>query len=66
MNESPEQTAKAFKLLKASDVAKVLNVSTALAYRLMQTGEIACVRIGVAVRVRPQDLATYIERNLQT
>lgn len=60
--ETLEQEAM---LLKAVQVAKILNVSVALAYRLMQTGQIACVRIGGAVRVRPQDLTAYIERNLK-
>lgn len=51
-------------LLRAREVAKILNVSQALAYRLMQMGEIPCVRIGTAVRVRPEDLDSYIEANL--
>ncbi|MQC26898.1 MAG: DNA-binding protein [Chloroflexi bacterium] len=52
------------RLLRASDVAKILNISLALAYRLLQLGEIPCVRIGTAVRVRPEDLESYIEANL--
>jgi len=64
MSDSAQASEQTFPLMKASDVAKVLNVSTALAYRLMQTGAIVCVRIGTAVRVRPQDLTTYIEQNL--
>ncbi|MBX3004607.1 MAG: helix-turn-helix domain-containing protein [Anaerolineales bacterium] len=53
-------------LLRAREVAKILNVSQALAYRLMQMGEIPCVRIGTAVRVRPEDLEAYIHANLST
>ena len=52
------------RLLRANDVAKILNISLALAYRLLQTGELPCVRIGTAVRVRPQDLEAYIDANL--
>lgn len=52
-------------LLRPSDVAKRLNISTSFAYRLMQTGAIPVVRIGTACRVRPQDLEEYIHRNLQ-
>lgn len=52
------------RLLRAREVAKILNVSQALAYRLMQMGEIRCVRIGTAVRVRPEDLDAYIQANL--
>ena len=52
------------RLLRADDVAEILNISLALAYRLMQLGEIRCVRIGTAVRVRPEDLDAYIQDNL--
>lgn len=62
MTERIVETSK--RLLRANEVAKILNVSLALAYRLMQTGDIPCVRIGTAVRVRPEDLNGYIEANL--
>jgi excisionase family DNA binding protein len=48
------------RLLKARDVAAVLNISRALAYRLMRSGQIPVVRVGHAVRVIPADLAAYI------
>ena len=51
-------------LLKAVDVAKVLNISLPMAYRLIQIGEIRAVQIGKGRRVRPQDLHNYIESNL--
>ena len=50
-------------LLKAKDVAEILQVSRAMAYNLMQRGEIPTVRIGKARRVRPEDLIKYIEGN---
>ena len=50
-------------LLKAKDVAEILQISRAMAYNLMQRGEIPTVRIGKARRVRPEDLIKYIERN---
>ena len=50
-------------LLKAKDVAEILQISRAMAYNLMQRGEIPTVRIGKARRVRPEDLIEYIERN---
>jgi excisionase family DNA binding protein len=56
----PQQT----KLMKAIEVAEVLNISRAMAYRLMQTGELRTVSIGTAKRVRRQDLLTYIENNI--
>ena len=52
------------QLLRPSDVAKRLNISTSFAYRLMQYGDIPAVRIRGACRVRPQDLEEYIERTL--
>jgi len=59
MNEQPPN-----RLLKAKEVARQLNISKAMVYRLMQRGEIRCVRIGTAVRVRPSDLVTYIQANM--
>jgi len=52
------------KLLKAIEVAEILNISRAMAYRLMQTKRIPTVRIGTARRVRPADLQIYIKTNL--
>ena len=54
------------KLLKATDVADVLDISRAMAYRLMQTGHLRTVTIGNAKRVRKQDLILYIENNLSS
>jgi excisionase family DNA binding protein len=50
-------------LLKASEVAARLQVSRALAYRLMQTNQIPVVRINKAVRVRACDLEEYISKS---
>jgi excisionase family DNA binding protein len=52
------------KLLRATEVAQILDISRSMAYRLIQTGEISSVHIGVARRVRPEDLQRYIEANL--
>ena len=52
------------KLLKAPQVAEILNISRAMAYRLIQTGKIRSVQIGAACRVRPEDLEQYIQDNL--
>ncbi len=52
------------KLLKGNEVARLLNVSRSFAYLLMQTGTIPTVRLGRSIRVRPQDLAEYIEENI--
>ena len=50
-------------LLKPSDVAKLLNISRSLAYRLLQNGTIPVVRINSAVRVRAQDLESFIKQH---
>ena len=52
------------KLLKANDVAEVLNISSAYVYKLISTGELPSVHIGRSVRVRPQDLDVFIVGNI--
>jgi len=51
------------KLLKAVEVAKILNISKSMAYRLMQQKKIPTVRIGKAVRVSMESLTAFIENN---
>ena len=67
MNDIPMETYEETilqSLLKATDVAEILNISRSMAYRLMQTREIPTVSIGTAKRVRPVDLHNYINANL--
>lgn len=47
-------------LLDAEEVAQQLRISIALAYRLIQRGQIRSVRIGRLVRVRKNDLERFI------
>ena len=47
-------------LLKSDEVAKTLHVSRSFAYLLMKRGDLPIVRVGNAVRVRPEDLERYI------
>jgi excisionase family DNA binding protein len=61
--EFQEKVLRINTLLKATDVAEILKISRAMAYTLMQRGEIPTVRIGKARRVRPEDLIKYIESN---
>ena len=63
MNKKSEYIA-IHVLLKAADIAKFLNISKSMAYRLMQTGEIPTVSVGNAKRVRPIDLHDFINANL--
>ena len=67
MNENPKEIYEdtiTQSLLKATDVAEILNISKSMAYRLMQVREIPTVSIGTAKRVRPVDLHSYINQNL--
>jgi len=64
LNELVINLQERVPLLKATEVAKILNISLAMAYRLIQIGEIRAVQIGKGRRVRPQDLRQYIESNL--
>jgi excisionase family DNA binding protein len=59
-----EKVAKIFKderLLKASEVARILNISRSLVYNLIQTGKIAHIRVNQAVRIHQDDLNKFIE-----
>jgi len=52
------------KLLKAEDVAKILNISRSFAYKLMSTNELSTVQIGRSKRVKINDLNIFVERNI--
>jgi excisionase family DNA binding protein len=55
-----ENESKLDILLRGTDVARILNISRALAYQLIQRGEIPSVRLGRAVRVHPKALEQFI------
>jgi len=50
-------------LLKAGQVAKILNTSKSFVYGLIDKGEIPVVKIRSSVRVIPKDLEEYIQAN---
>ena len=52
------------QLLNAVEVAKILNISKALAYRLIQQGDLPAVHINSSVRVRIEDLEKFIQKRL--
>jgi excisionase family DNA binding protein len=56
------RTENANPLLNAEEVAQELQISIALAYRLIQQKKIRAVRIGRLVRVRKKDLDRFIEQ----
>ena len=49
------------RLLKAEDVARIIQISTSQVYTLIQEGALQGVRFGRSVRVRPQDVEKFIE-----
>jgi excisionase family DNA binding protein len=51
------------RLLKATEVARILNISKSLVYRLIHTGKIPSIRINQAVRIHNDDLNRFIEGN---
>ena len=51
-------------LLTAKDVAQILRISKALAYRLVTDGQLPAVKFGRTVRVRQEDLQAFVTRNL--
>jgi excisionase family DNA binding protein len=51
------------RLLRASEAAEVLSVSTRTVYALVASGKLRACRIGVrggTIRFHPRDLASYI------
>lgn len=62
MEVQPVQSQKPIVLLKASDVANILNIGLSKAYQLIQSGDIPAIRFDRSVRVRPCDLDEYIQR----
>jgi excisionase family DNA binding protein len=55
-----------YRLLKPLEISQILGISRSLAYRLMQSGSIPAIKIGRCVRARPEDLDTFISRNIVT
>jgi|APSaa5957512622_1039677.scaffolds.fasta_scaffold281669_1 excisionase family DNA binding protein len=64
MNEIDVRLDLPIRLLKATEIAEILNISRAFAYRLMKQGVIPVVHIGNARRVRLGDLESFIELNI--
>jgi excisionase family DNA binding protein len=50
------------RLLRIPQVAEGLDVSTRTVRRLIAKGELVACRLGRSVRVHPEDLAAYVNR----
>ena len=59
----PQRPAADDTLLTMSQVAKRLGVPGTAAYTLARQGRLPVIRIGKYVRMRPADLAAFIEAN---
>ncbi len=49
-------------LLTREEVAEFLKLSKQTVDRKIRSGEIPCVRLGTAIRVKPEQLRAYINR----
>jgi excisionase family DNA binding protein len=63
MHEQTSSIHEDKRLLKASEVARILNISRSLVYRLIHTGKIPSIRINQVVRIHHDDLNRFIEGN---
>ena len=48
------------RLLRIEQIAERLSVSRSMAWKIIALGHLRSVRIGRAVRIRPQDLDDYL------
>lgn len=51
------------QMLSVKRVAEMMDVSPMLIYRTIDRGDLPAVRIGRTLRVRSEDLNTYLQRN---
>jgi len=49
-----------YRLLRVKEVAEELGVCNATVYRLVESGELPHVRIVNSIRIRPDDLNTFM------
>jgi|GEM_PF-2664337 len=48
-------------LWKVKDTARVLSMSVSWVYKEAEAGRLPCVRIGAALRFRPDDIRAYLD-----
>ena len=65
MSVAPEGDGAVTPLFNVEKVAEALSVSTRTVRQLIADGELACVRIGDRVLVRPADLGEFIEARVE-
>lgn len=50
------------QLMRAGEVATLLNLDRKEVYRMLERGDIPRIKIGRSVRIAPADLDTYLEK----
>jgi excisionase family DNA binding protein len=50
-------------LLNAHEVAQILHISRSYVYQILRRGDLPSIRLGNALRVRPEELQAYIYRH---
>lgn len=64
MTTQPEpQTELMPVFLTGEDIARILQISRAHAYRLMRSADLPVVRVGKMVRVRPADFERFLKKH---
>jgi len=59
-SKTMDEVDRGARLLRIEDIQRRLAVSRSMAWKLVAQGDLRSVRIGRAVRVRPQDLEDYL------
>jgi excisionase family DNA binding protein len=59
---STDQPAQLDGFLTVAEVAKYLRVSNMTVYRLVNSGQLAAVRVGRGYRIRERDVRKYLEQ----
>jgi excisionase family DNA binding protein len=62
VNASASNPSLVERFLTVSEVAKHLRVSNMTVYRLVNSGQLAAVRIGRGYRIREEDVRKYLEQ----
>lgn len=60
---SDQNISVSIQLLTGEEVARILKISRAYAYRLMKQGDIPTIKIGRTVRVSYDNLLKFIQEN---
>lgn len=51
-------------ILTVSDLQKLLNIGRSTAYRLIENGEIRCIRVGRTIRIPKRFVADFIKNSI--